>query len=183
MSMAIKSSRMTHQGAGRPRYPSGDPGLLGGILGGIGGFLTGGPVGAVAGAIGGFKGRGGTPAPSAPRPPFVNPPFGGPPGIGIGGPVRVGIGERMAGRNGGQVMAQGGKAPAGYHWNKSDYFLKDGTFVPKGTKLVKNRTRNAMNSRALNRAISRVNMAKRWQSKLSDITTGKYTAAGKKKTC
>lgn len=181
MSMQIKSSRMTSQGASRPKYPSGDPGLLGGLLGGIGGFLTGGPVGAVAGAIGGYKG-GGAPqqrmaAPTS-RPPFFNPPFGGPPGVGIGGPARIGVGERMA-----PQMNGTGKAPSGYHWNKSDYWLKDGTFVPKGTRLVKNRRRNAMNSKALRSAISRVNMAKRWQSTLSEISTGKYTATGKKKGC
>lgn len=185
MSLQVKRSRMTSQGASRPRYPSGDPGLLGGLLGGIGGFLTGGPVGAVAGAIGGFKGGGSQPQPQ--RTGFPAPPgFGGPmpvrPTPGLGGAV-----QRLlpGGRTGYEVqpMAQGGKAPSGYHWNKSDYWLKDGTFVPKGTKLVKNRTRNAMNSKALNRALSRVNMAKRWQSKLSEITTGKYTAAGKKKNC
>lgn len=179
MSLAVKTARATTQGARAPSRPMGDPGLLGGILGGIGGFLTGGPVGAVTGAISGFTGRGsGPPAPPGRRPPLVNPPFAGPPGIGIGGPVRIGIGERMQ-TNG----AAGGKAPPGYHWNKSDYFLRDGTFVPKGTRLVKNRSKNAMNPRALSRAISRVNSAKRWQSKLSEIATGKYTASGKKKSC
>jgi hypothetical protein len=44
-----------------------------------------------------------------------------------------------------------GPAPSGFHWNKSDYFLKDGTFVPKGTKIVKNRRRNSLNPRALGR--------------------------------
>ena len=180
MSLQMKASRMTSQGASRPRYPTGDPGLLGGILGGIGGFLTGGPVGAVAGAIGGYKGTS-SPSPGIAPPqqtrPRINLPGFGPPGAGVGGRTtnRISFGEAPP--------MQGGKAPAGYHWNKSDYWLKDGTFVPKGTKLVKNRTRNAMNSKALRRAISRVNMAKRWQSKLSEISTGKYTATGKKKSC
>jgi hypothetical protein len=63
-----------------------------------------------------------------------------------------------------------GPAPSGYHWNKSDYFLMDGTFVPKGTKLVKNRRRNSLNPRALDRAIGRVSGAKKASKKLGRIT-------------
>jgi len=40
--------------------------------------------------------------------------------------------------------------------NKSSYFLKDGTFVPEGTRLVKVRRRNFANGRALRRSIGRV---------------------------
>jgi len=179
MSLQVKSARMMSQGSVRPRYPQGDPGLLGGILGGIGGFLTGGPAGAIAGAVGGWKSGSGQPAqtlaPPQSRPPINLPGFG-PPGVGIGGQRnRISFGE--------QPMAQGGKAPSGYHWNKSGYYLKDGTYIAPGTKLVKNRRKNAMNPRALRRALSRVNMAKRWQSTLSEVTTSKYTAAGKKKAC
>ena len=172
MSLQMKASRMTSQGASRPRYPTGDPGLLGGILGGIGGFLTGGPVGAVAGAIGGYKGTS-SPSPGIAPPqqtrPRINLPGFGPPGAGVGGRTtnRISFGEAPP--------MQGGKAPAGYHWNKSDYFLKDGTFVPKGTKLVKNRRRNAMNPRALSRAMSRISMAKNAAKKLSRVTIRKPT--------
>jgi len=46
--------------------------------------------------------------------------------------------------------------PRGYRLNKSSYFLKDGTFVPEGTRLVKVRRRNFANGRALRRSIGRV---------------------------
>jgi hypothetical protein len=68
---------------------------------------------------------------------------------------------------------QAGPAPSGYHWNKADYFLRDGTFVAKGSKLVKNRRRNPANSRATNRAISRVASAKKHAQTLSRITIRK----------
>lgn len=73
--------------------------------------------------------------------------------------------------------------PSGYHPNKSSYFLQDGTFVPEGSKCVKNRRRNPMNPRALDRAIGRMNSAKRVQAKLRQFSTDKYTAAGAKKDC
>ena len=72
-------------------------------------------------------------------------------------------------------------APSGFHLNKSDYFLKSGEFVPKGTRLVKNRRRDPLNARALKRAVARVDAGKVWQGKLAEISTKKYTAAGKKK--
>ena len=183
MSLQISRSRAMSQGAQRPKYPQGDPGLLGGILGGIGGFLTGGPAGAIAGAVGGWKGGGrSTPAPqlAAPRGlPPINLPGFGPRGVGIGGQSsRTRIGAFEPSSNG-----SGQAIPSGYRLNKSSYFLKDGTFVPKGTKLVKVRRRNSLNMKALNRAISRVNGANGVQSKLSEISTGKYTATGKKKSC
>lgn len=43
----------------------------------------------------------------------------------------------------------------GYRPNKSSYFLRDGTFVPAGSKWVKARRRNPANARALRRALSR----------------------------
>lgn len=46
--------------------------------------------------------------------------------------------------------------PAGYHLNKSGYFLRSGEYVPPGTRWVRNRSRNFANGRALNRSISRV---------------------------
>lgn len=74
-----------------------------------------------------------------------------------------------------------GKRPPGYHWNKSGYFLRSGEFVPPESRLVRNRRRNPLNPRALRKAVGRVNAAKSWQSMLSSISTGKYTAAGKKR--
>jgi len=62
---------------------------------------------------------------------------------------------------------------AGYHPNKSDYFLKTGEFVPAGSRMVKNRKRNPANARATSRAISRVTGAKRYAKSLSRISIRK----------
>lgn len=83
----------------------------------------------------------------------------------------------------GQAVPVGMKlaCPSGYHPNKSDYFLKDGTFVAQGTKCVKNRRRNPANMRALDRAMTRLDMGKRLQAKLRSYSTKNYTATGKRK--
>lgn len=62
---------------------------------------------------------------------------------------------------GGQPLITGPQAPGdvvpkGYRLNKSSYWLKDGTFVPAGTRYVKIRRRNMANGRALRRSIGRV---------------------------
>ena len=63
---------------------------------------------------------------------------------------------------------------AGYHVNKSDYFLKSGEYVPAGTRWVRNRKRNPANARATSRAISRVVGAKRYAKSLGRITVRKH---------
>jgi hypothetical protein len=76
----------------------------------------------------------------------------------------------------------GAGCPKGFHPNKSSYWLKDGTFVEKHTKCVRHRRRyNPANAQATSRSIGRVNSAKRMQGALSEISTGKYTASGKRK--
>lgn len=134
------------------------------------GILTGGQSEAAIGVVDAIRGRGG----SQPSRGFVQPPRG--PGVAL---------PRFGFQNGRgappAASANGGPPGPGYHLNKSDYFLRDGTFVPKGTRWVKNRRRNAMNVRALSRAISRVEGAKAWQGKLQGITTRKYTSSGKRK--
>jgi len=47
-------------------------------------------------------------------------------------------------------------APRGFHLNKSAYFLRDGTFVERGTKFVRNRRLNNANGRAQGKAIVRL---------------------------
>jgi hypothetical protein len=89
----------------------------------------------------------------------------GSPKPGVGGMI-----ERFVPGGKSGFFENGGPAPSGFHWNKSDYFLMDGTFVPKGTKLVKNRRRNSLNPRALDRAMGRVTGAKKAAKKLSRIT-------------
>jgi len=59
---------------------------------------------------------------------------------------------------------------SGFHPNKADYFLKDGTFIEEGTRCVRNRRRNPFNPRATDRAIGRIEGAKRAASRLGRIT-------------
>ena len=61
-------------------------------------------------------------------------------------------------------------APSGYHVNKSDYFLKDGTFIPAGSRWVRNRHRNPLNPRAASKAIGRIESLKRATKRFSRIT-------------
>lgn len=63
--------------------------------------------------------------------------------------------------------------PRGYHPNKSEYFLKDGTFVPKGSRCVRNRRRNSLNPRALSKAIGRVEGFKKAAKRAGHITVRK----------
>jgi len=69
--------------------------------------------------------------------------------------------------------AQAGPAMSGYHWNKSAYFLRDGTFIAAGTKLVKNRRRNPGNMRALSRSLGRIKSAKKMAAVLSAVSIRK----------
>lgn len=64
-------------------------------------------------------------------------------------------------------------SPSGYHVNKSSYWLKSGEFIPKGTRWVRNRRRNPLNPRALDRAMGRIGSAKKAASKLGRITIRK----------
>lgn len=63
--------------------------------------------------------------------------------------------------------------PSGFHPNKSDYFLKTGEFVGEGTRCVRNRRRNPFNPRATDRAIGRIEGAKRAAKRLGRITIRK----------
>ena len=99
--------------------------------------------------------------PFAPIPPFVPGPGGPPPGDlppplpplqpqpTLGGcPPRAGVAAAVL-------------CPAGCHPNKADYFLRSGAFIAKGTKCVRNRRRNPLNPRALDRAAGRLRSAQR----------------------
>jgi len=74
------------------------------------------------------------------------------------GGARLDIGSLLPGGKPAFIpgSAAGQVIPRGYRLNKSSYFLKDGTFVPEGTRLVKVRRRNFANGRALRRSIGRV---------------------------
>lgn len=188
VSLSIQGARM-----GAPTGPvqAGIFGSIGKFLGGaIGGFIRGGPIGAIRGGIGGVTGGGrsmpGTGRPTAfagpqQAPPItpvtINPPFGGPPGAGVtffpgpgqAAPAPPGPPIMM---NGAGPAVAGARAP-GIHLNKTSYFLRSGTFVPAGTKWVKNRRRNSLNPRALSRSIARVEGFKKATKRASRITIRK----------
>jgi hypothetical protein len=78
------------------------------------------------------------------------------PGVGPQYPVNGGaVGP---GVNGGAVGMQI-CCPSGQHPNKSSYFLRDGTFIPKESKCVTNRKTNPLNPAAASRAGKRLRSA------------------------
>lgn len=138
----------------------GDPGLLSAL-----GSFGKGVLNAAATAVGvGPILRAATPMPSLPAPGSVMIP--GPGGV-YGGQIPItkvpgvtGILQRAipGGATGYEAVLPsfaGGAAPSGYHLNKSGYWTAAG-YVPKGTKYVRNRTRNLSNGRANTRALRRL---------------------------
>lgn len=96
-------------------------------------------------------------------------------------PGFTGMMQRMIPGGSTGLMVQGGPpqgaSMSGYHLNKSDYFLRDGSFIPAGTKWVKNRRRNALNPRALSRSMSRITSAKKAATALGRISIRKKSCA------
>lgn len=76
---------------------------------------------------------------------------------------------------------QNGACPPKFRLNKTSYTLKDGTFVPAGTRCVRKRRMNPTNPKAMSRSIQRIDAGKRFQHRMSTIATANYTAAGKKR--
>jgi len=191
MSMAIKAATSRTragvrggnlQGAALRSAMQGDPGLFG-FLGDAIGTVTGiasrflpGPLGTIAGAISsglsGGPGNGQSVQQTVPvsstitsfaqeRVPIdINFPFMGESGAGVT------LFGQQGGKGSGTALMKvngngNGACPAGEHPNKSSYFLKDGTFVPEGSRCVKNRRRNPLNPRAASSAISRLEGTKK----------------------
>ena len=71
------------------------------------------------------------------------------------------------------MAAPNGKAPGGYHYNKTSYYTKSEGWIEEGTKLVKNRRRNPGNTRAASRAMSRLTSAKSHMKMLNRVTIRK----------
>lgn len=176
MSVGIKVARAGSQGGvpiGR-QVSQGDPGLFGDIFGGlksigkaaIGVFAPPG-VSRILGLGGGGR------APASPR----NIVAGNLP-TGVPKPGVIAFSQQLIP---GGATGLGTGCASGHRPNKSDYFLRDGTFVAAGTRCVKTRRRNPANARATSRAISRINGAKRMQHTLAQIETGRFTKAGKHK--
>lgn len=159
----------------------GDPGFFS-FLGKAAKSVVGGALGFATGGIGGaIRGSGLISQPSAPSfPSFPQLPAGPGGGRGIAIPFASSA-PAARGPNGNGMAGTKLACQSGYHPNKADYFLKDGTFVPAGTRCVKNRRRDPLNPRALRHAIGRVEAGKTWQAKLREIETGRYTKAGSRK--
>jgi len=120
------------------------------------------------------------------RGPAARPRMGGPRQV-VPRPGIVGAAERFfPGGSTGLIVENGTGAIAcesGHRPNKTSYFLKDGTFIEAGTRCVKRRQRNPLNPKAMSRAIGRIDGGKRFQNRMAQISTGKFTAAGKRKSC
>ena len=170
---------------------------IGRIAGGaLGGLAAGGPIGGILGGIGALGGAGGqtTGGPAGTGTKFTGIPaagdcfdrFGnrvpcpeqtttttdvGPFGGLFGGTTTTT--EVITGMGGGAAGLPSVACPKGFRPNKSSYTLRDGTFVPRGSKCVRNRRLNPMNGAANRRAISRIKSAKRMQKELSRITIRK----------
>lgn len=90
-----------------------------------------------------------------------------------------------------QEGQNGACPPRGFHLNKSSYFLRDGTFVERGTRMVKNRKRNAANGRANDHAITRLDSAQTQAKKVLRATgwrtiskqSGREIRSAKKAAC
>jgi len=107
------------------------------------------------------------------------------PGTGFQTPTPVtrvpgirGLAQRIlpGGATGFETVGAGGVGlpPTGFHINRTGYFLTNaaefGTFVAPGSRFVRNRRRNPGNMRAADRAITRIEQAKRMAKRLSRIT-------------
>ena len=196
MSMAVKVSTNAQRSMPGIGY-QGDPGIFGtlgkiakGIAGGVSKLgIPGisGLAGGVSGILGGILGRktakgnqlgraGQGIAPGAVFDPRIITTFL-PPRPQRQPVMQPGAGFRRAAERflpgGATGMVAGGPPGAGYHLNKSDYFLKDGTFVAKGSVWVKNRRRNPLNPRALSRAMGRITSAKNASKMLGRISIRK----------
>jgi len=195
MSAGIKAAKL---GINRSQY-MGDPGLLGSIgkfIGGAAkvvtgaatGFLGGGPLGALGGAL---KGAGIIKAPTYAPQPTAMPVSGAMmniramPGTGYGQPLSPTMG-RGAGttyapsQNGARAFParrEEGPPGPGYHLNKGGYYRRSPAgsvvYVPPESVWVRNRRRNPLNPRALDRAMGRVTSAKAASKKLGRITIRK----------
>lgn len=131
----------------------GDP-FIGGLVRGIAGLaekILPGPFGAAAGAVRGILSPERKAAPVLPQAPVSGGPGGMQGAFQVPGTALMPPAAAAAAMQ----VAPGMACPSGYHANKSDYFLKDGTYVAEGTRCVRNRRMNPLNPRALRRGISR----------------------------
>lgn len=183
MSLSVKVARSRNTGRAMPGM--GDPGVFGFIGSAISKVASvakniPGPIGWGAGAISGLTR-------SQARPQFIRDmPISesakrayeerqfGPQMPQMPRPGIVAAVQRFApGGETGMMDAPAIGSPAGYHVNKTAYFLKDGTFIPEGSRWVKNRRRNPLNPRAASKAIGRLESLKKATARFSRITIRK----------
>ncbi len=165
--------------------PAGDPGIFGdifrGITGAVGGLISGGPISAISGAIKGFTGSGtgpGATQPALPAPwlppmgttlPFVQ----AAPQVKEPG-ARAAIERFFPGGETGMMddprYRAGKPSQAGWHWNKTGYYLKTGEYVEAGTRQVRNRKMNPLNPSAIKAGIRRLGRAKTAAKDINRIT-------------
>lgn len=177
MSYALKQAKFANQG---------DPGLfsaIGSVVKKVGGAVyntlvpspikTG--VGVVSSIVGG---RGSAPQlPQLPPPGARNFPAPQLPPRGGAMPGPMAQVPATVGGPGGTAMVDTKPAiacPQGYHPNKSGYYRRSPAgsvlYIPPGHACVKNRRRNPLNPRAMDRAIGRLSSAKKAAKKLGRIT-------------
>ena len=128
---------------------AGDPGFFD-VFKRIGGAVLKGALGIPGAVIGEVISGGGRQ-----QPPVFVPPRGAP-AITAGTALKFGV--AAGGAAAGFAAARNGAVvcPSGYHLNRSSYFLRDGTFVPEGTRMVRNRSRNPYNKKAATKASGRL---------------------------
>jgi len=183
MSLAIKTARVQTQGSGRVMPGIGDPGLFG-FLGSVGRVALGAAGAGIAAAasrifkpgVGAVVSNGQVTTRGSF---FQETQQAGPPKPG----VQAAFERFFPGGETGRFEVNGNgmrlACPTGFHPNKSAYFTKGGAdnvgfqFIEKGSKCVKNRRRNPLNARAADRAISRIESAKRATKRLGRVTIRK----------
>lgn len=101
----------------------------------------------------------------------INFPFGGERGAGVDTPFgRLSFLENGGGNGQARPPVIEGKCIPGWHANKSSYFLRNGTFIRKGSMCVKNRRRNDMNNHAISNSIKRLTGAKKASKAIGRVT-------------
>jgi len=179
MSLSVKVGRV--QVRGRRGNGTGDPGIFGAIgsvvskVASVAKIIPG-PIGMAASAVSRLTSPKSGPLPSYFQPTGATrqPVASSLPGLGFPQqptPGLTGMVQRLlpGGSTGMQDVSTVG-APAGYHVNKTGYFLKDGTYIPEQSRWVRNRHRNPLNPRAASKAIGRIESLKRATKRFSRIT-------------
>lgn len=158
MSVNIKRARMATQGSRGTYGQGGLLSFLGNAAKKVAGVavstLTGGPLAGVRSAAAAIAPR--TTAAVMPAIGVAVPRFAGPSSGGGGGLPAGRVTNPLAAILPGGSTGRSGGCASGYHPNRTGYYTKSGGWVDPGTKCVRNRRRNALNPRALDRSMGRL---------------------------